>query len=182
MSKKISELEDVLAGLHTGDEQHPLLTEEHMLVKALPSTEKANDASNRPLASLLGTLAIGDEPRFYGPNAASDFLLQIPTKHGAEAAADDEKWNVSSSAASTLAPDLLALARTFPLANLADLREEVWPRLESLLLPEHVARGLVESYYTYAGWMFEVVPRAELSAGVFNKIYKCTSCLSAASL
>ncbi|KZV97528.1 hypothetical protein EXIGLDRAFT_730460 [Exidia glandulosa HHB12029] len=157
MSKKISELEDVLAGLHTGDDQHPLLTEEHMLVKALPSTEKANDASNRPLASLLGTLAIGDEPRFYGPNAASDFLLQIPTKHGAEAAVDgDEKWNVSSSAASTLAPDLLALARTFPLANLADLREEVWPRLEALLLPEHVARGLVESYYTYAGWMFEV--------------------------
>lgn len=165
MSKKISELEDVLAGLHTGDEPHPLLTDEHMLVKALPSTEKANDASNRPLAALLGTLAIGPEPRFYGPNAASDYLLHVNEP------AFSASWNVADPSACTLPIDLLALSRTFPLANLADLREEVWPRLGPILPAEPLARELLDSFYAYAGWLFEVVTREELDSSIVHKIY-----------
>ena len=74
MSKKIAELEDTLAELHGGvsSEPHPLLAQEYMLIKALPSSEKVNEATKRPLHYMLGTLAIGDSPHFYGPHAASD--------------------------------------------------------------------------------------------------------------
>jgi hypothetical protein len=78
MSNKIAELEETLAELqaNVSSEPHPLLSQEFMLIKALPSSEKVNESTKRPLHSMLGTLAIGDSPHFYGPHAASDVRVQ----------------------------------------------------------------------------------------------------------
>lgn len=163
MSKKISELEDVLAGL-SGD--HPLLSEEHRLIKALPASEKVNGSTMKPLLSLLGSLTIGDKPRFYGPHAASDYLLSQSDEQDADAELLALKTKTS-----TLPPELIVLARTFPLSNLSDLRDEVWGLLEALI-PSHAdAHAMADSFYSGAAWMLAVIPRAEFERDLFGKVY-----------
>ncbi|EJD36700.1 hypothetical protein AURDEDRAFT_117018 [Auricularia subglabra TFB-10046 SS5] len=163
MSKKISELEDVLAGLSS---DHPLLSEEHRLIKALPASEKVNGSTMKPLLSLLGSLTIGDKPRFYGPHAASDYLLSQTDEQDADA-----ELLALNTKTSTLPPELIVLARTFPLSNLSDLRDEVWGRLEALI-PSHAdAQAMADSFYNSAAWMLAVIPRAEFERDLFDKVY-----------
>ncbi|KAH7096553.1 hypothetical protein BKA62DRAFT_582294, partial [Auriculariales sp. MPI-PUGE-AT-0066] len=154
MSKKIAELEDTLSELQSNvsSEPHPLLTHEFMLIKALPSSEKVNEATKRPLHSMLGTLAIGDSPHFYGPHAASDFLLTLNDT-------EEETFERGS-----LSRELTALSRSFPLSNLVDLRDEIWPRLRQAMPSGSAARHCVDVYYANAAWLYDVIPKDELEA------------------
>jgi len=71
----------------------------------------------------------------------------------------------------TLPHELAALSRSFPLSNLADLKDEIWPRLRDAMPRSSVARHCIDIYYQNGSWLYDVIPRDELEDTVVSLVY-----------
>ncbi|KZV89930.1 hypothetical protein EXIGLDRAFT_838173 [Exidia glandulosa HHB12029] len=164
MGERIMELEDALAVLQAqiSDERHPLLSDEHMRVKALPSTQNVESAVNQafiPAGDALGTLTLGDRARFFGSNAAADYLLSEEINHEAPASS------------SSLPFDLLLLADAFPTTSVRERKEDVYRRLADWLPPPNEAWSLIDIFYTNAAWIFNPIPKDEFVETIARRVY-----------
>ncbi|KZT27790.1 hypothetical protein NEOLEDRAFT_1059869 [Neolentinus lepideus HHB14362 ss-1] len=190
LSLRVRELEDGLRVSHskTTSEQHPLLSDELLKIKAPLQREPSgqrNSATGGPgglngikeeeskpdVVDAIGSLSISDSGRtkYFGHTANSWYFLQNESPE--EDRADDRLVQLSN----ILPHEILSLTGSFPIIRMVNSDNSLpVDRLQSLsfyLPPYEVAVRLRDIYYHHAAWMYDPVPVDYFNEHVFFKIY-----------
>ncbi|KAI0044511.1 hypothetical protein FA95DRAFT_1522724, partial [Auriscalpium vulgare] len=184
LCNRVRELEDALRVSHTknSSEQHPLLTDELLRVKAPlqreapprnPTIINQQEEENNPdVVDSFGTLSItrNGHGKYYGQFANSWYFLQNED--------DEDKETVGPELRSILPPEILKFSAAFPLSPINEVSTDiVADRLRNLhwYLPSgERAAELRDTYYTYAAWMYDPIPVADFNETVFSTFFRST--------
>ncbi|EJD41871.1 hypothetical protein AURDEDRAFT_186302 [Auricularia subglabra TFB-10046 SS5] len=163
MGKRIAELEEALEKLqlHISNVPHPLLADDLRLIKAPPSTQSAMKALNEEteeVAKSLGTLTLGDRPRFFGPHAAVDYLLM------------DDSLDEIPATTEGLCVDV-QLLDMFPMPVSGMARSRILSGLVGCLPPAEQASYIIDRFYTQTSWFFVIISDGELRETIFSRVY-----------
>ncbi|TFK51693.1 hypothetical protein OE88DRAFT_1658274 [Heliocybe sulcata] len=187
---RVRELEDALRVSHlkTTSEQHPLLSDDLLKIKAPlqrePSGQRSNsggilsslngvkeeDEPKPDVVDAIGSLSISDSGRtkYFGHTANSWYFLQ---NESPEEDADDRLSQLSN----VLPAEILTLTGSFPIIRMVNTDNSLpFDRLQSLFLymPNYdIAARLRDIYYHHAAWMYDPVPMNYFNEHVFFKIY-----------
>ncbi|EJD54281.1 hypothetical protein AURDEDRAFT_179478 [Auricularia subglabra TFB-10046 SS5] len=155
MRKHIAELEAAIAALQ---QTSPSGLDERQLGWEDPSS---SDERPECLSGLFGTLTLGEKPHFFGPNAASDYLLF-------------RKAVFHDSAPTKSSPFSVEILRKGPCLLPADdprsKRKHYMEVLRSVLPPKPVAWKLTHVFLYNTAWMFGGA-RADDVALILNGLY-----------
>ncbi|EJD39543.1 hypothetical protein AURDEDRAFT_153771 [Auricularia subglabra TFB-10046 SS5] len=114
------------------------------------------------LASLMGTLTLGEQPQFFGRNAASDYLVFMKGVH------DTSISKVSS--VSRLSADIMSRCPLWP-----GTRQRQFLSMLSALPPKNLVYTAVDVYYDNIEWMFgSLMSREELQRDILDVLYADT--------
>ncbi|THU88687.1 hypothetical protein K435DRAFT_761640 [Dendrothele bispora CBS 962.96] len=179
LANRVRELEDALRTDHTQltNEQHPLLSDELLKIKAPlqrdihslrpnPDSQK-EDEHNPDVVDAFGSLSISlsGKTKFYGQIANSWYFLQN------EAGDDDETTNHLSNLQSILHPQVLHGAAALPISptvqsDPVSLQTLFW------YLPDAARAAELQSiYYRHAAWMYNPVSQDIFEYEVYSQFY-----------
>ncbi|PCH44398.1 hypothetical protein WOLCODRAFT_76356 [Wolfiporia cocos MD-104 SS10] len=185
LSTRIRDLEDGLrqSHAHQSVEQHPLLTEDLLLIKApiqreglaqlnVSTNNNSHDDSSEVVDS-FGSLAISDTGRtsYFGQATSSWVRLSRSSQ-------DDDRDHRRASLRQLLPPEILALSGVFPVApHIPHTDESESDRLERLrtlfwyLPPADEAAELRQIYFQHAAWMYNPLSRSMFDEQAYNVFY-----------
>lgn len=174
MSERIRQLENAISSSTQGQEPHPLLREDLLLIKVpiefrnesspkLPSAESQRDKDAFPtLLDAFGTLKIGVDghSRFFGQTARTEHFVK-----------DETDLPEVPEVQNLLPSDILHLCQAFPFGSCT---QEV--QLLQLILDfvpsKNEAKTLVDLYFTHSAWMYEPCPRPQFEEEIFKHVYE----------
>uniref|UniRef100_A0A0W0FX10 Zn(2)-C6 fungal-type domain-containing protein n=1 Tax=Moniliophthora roreri TaxID=221103 RepID=A0A0W0FX10_MONRR len=180
LANRVRELEDALRVDHAQitNEQHPLLSEDLLKIKAPLQREvpalrngavKQEEESNPDVVDAFGSLSISmsGKTKYFGHIANSWLFLQN------ESGEDDEQDNHLAALQAVLPPEILKRASALPMSTTIPTGAET-TSLQALhwYLPSaERAAELRAIYYRYAAWMYNPVSQEVFDFEIFNHFY-----------
>ncbi|EKM81959.1 hypothetical protein AGABI1DRAFT_112143 [Agaricus bisporus var. burnettii JB137-S8] len=176
LANRVRDLEDGLRSSHSqlSNDTHPLLSEDLLKIKAPLQREPASlrnsatltskeDEHNPDVVDAFGSLAINlsGKSRYYGHIANSVYFLQNEEE-------EEEQDEITASLQSVLPSEILKMAATMPISNIAlgdatSLQNLLW------YLPEmSTAHELRTIYYTHAAWMYNPISIDDFDTQVYS--------------
>lgn len=188
LANRVRELEDALRSAHSqlSNEQHPLLTDELLRIKA-PLQREASAMRNNAANSLKEeehnpdvvdafgslSLSVSGRAKYYGQIANSWYFLQNET--GEDEQMDDRLLSLHT----VLPQKILAQAAAFPISPLIHSSPEAETvTLQNLYwyLPSaDRAAELRSIYYRHAAWMYNPISEESFDHEIFNPFYYPTA-------
>ncbi|KAJ7623437.1 fungal-specific transcription factor domain-containing protein [Roridomyces roridus] len=184
LANRVRELEDALRSSHAhlSNEQHPLLSEELLRIKAplqreMPTTRNQQpghyikeEEHNPDVVDAFGSLSISlsGGAKYFGTTANSWYFLQNETAEGEEPE-DDHLLSLQS----VLPAHILTRAAAFPISPVTPPAHE-GESLRSLfwyLPPGAKAAALRDIYFTHAAWMYAPISPESFEAEVYTQFY-----------
>ncbi|KAG6841089.1 hypothetical protein C0991_001997 [Blastosporella zonata] len=184
LATRVRQLEDALRTSHShlSIEQHPLLTEDLLRIKAPLQREPAlnrnstaptvkEEEQNADVVDAFGTLSISISGRtkYFGTTANSWYFLQN------EQSEDDEQQGDQLAGLRTVLPlDILKRATAFPISTTTQSPESERAGLQDLfwyLPPADKALELRQLYYSHAAWMYNPVSQEAFDSQVYPQFY-----------
>ncbi|KAJ7173815.1 fungal-specific transcription factor domain-containing protein [Mycena filopes] len=184
LANRVRELEDALRSSHShlSNEQHPLLSEELLRIKAPlqrevpafrnqpPGNAIKEEEHNPDVVDAFGSLSISlsGGAKYFGTTANSWYFLQNETAEEEEPE-DDHLTSLQS----VLPAHILTRAAAFPISPVAPPTHES----ESLrglfwyLPPGARAATLRDIYFTHAAWMYAPISPESFEAEVYSQLY-----------
>ncbi|KAJ7132076.1 fungal-specific transcription factor domain-containing protein [Mycena epipterygia] len=184
LANRVRELEDALRSSHShlSNEQHPLLSEELLRIKA-PLQREVPAFRNQPaggptikeeehnpdVVDAFGSLSISlsGGAKYFGTTANSWYFLQNETAE--EEPEDDHLTSLQS----VLPAHILTRAAAFPISPVTPPAHE-GESLRSLfwyLPPGAKAAALRDIYFTHAAWMYAPISPESFEAEVYSQFY-----------
>ncbi|KIY52929.1 hypothetical protein FISHEDRAFT_69385 [Fistulina hepatica ATCC 64428] len=184
LANRVRQLEDALRTSHArySTEQHPLLAEELLKIKAplqreapavrnQPNQLKADDEHNPDVVDAFGSLSISlsGRTKYFGQTANSWYFLQN------ESVPDDEPESDPLVELQSLLPrNILARAASIPISDVPSTVEGRPVQLSELMwyLPDqHRTTELRNIYFLQAAWMYNPISEASFNADIFGHLY-----------
>ncbi|KAJ6485924.1 fungal-specific transcription factor domain-containing protein [Mycena sanguinolenta] len=184
LANRVRELEDALRSSHQhlSNEQHPLLSEELLRIKAplqreVPSFRNQTqglaikeEEHNPDVVDAFGSLSItlSGSAKYFGTTANSWYFLQNET-----AEEDEPEDDLLTRLQNVLPAHILTRAAAFPISPVTPPAHE-GESLRSLFwyLPPGVkAAALRDIYFTHAAWMYAPISPESFEAEVYSQFY-----------
>ncbi|GLB43439.1 putative fungal specific transcription factor [Lyophyllum shimeji] len=183
LATRVRQLEDALrtAHAHLSSEQHPLLAEELLRIKAPLQREPApnrnphanpvkEEEQNPDIVDAFGSLAISMSGRakYYGHTANSWYFLQN------ELPEDSDQEDQLARLRTVLPPDILKRASALPITATNNSSESERAGLHDLfwyLPPADKALELRSIYYSHAAWMYNPVSQESFDIQIYSQFY-----------
>ncbi|KAG6844556.1 hypothetical protein H0H87_005976 [Tephrocybe sp. NHM501043] len=183
LATRVRQLEDALRTSHShlSSEQHPLLSEELLRIKAPLQREPATNRNsiaptvkeeeqNADVVDAFGTLSISISGRtkYFGSTANSWYFLQN------EQPEDGEHGDQLAGLRTVLPLDILKRASAFPISTTTQSPESERAGLQDLfwyLPPADKALELRQIYYSHAAWMYNPVSQEAFDSQVYPQFY-----------
>ncbi|KAF9523061.1 fungal-specific transcription factor domain-containing protein [Crepidotus variabilis] len=183
LATRVRELEDALRSSHSqlSTDQHPLLTEELLKIKAplqrdVAHTKTVNsdavkeEENNPDVVDAFGSLSIGlsGKTKYYGQTANSVYFLENELPEEGPYAHDNHLLSLQN----VLPPDILARAASFSVSELPSGNDPA--NIEKLgwyLPPVDVALQLRSIYFTHAAWMYNPVNSEWFESEIWPAFY-----------
>ncbi|CCM00385.1 uncharacterized protein FIBRA_02415 [Fibroporia radiculosa] len=185
LSSRIRDLEEGLRSSHSAHsvDQHPLLAEDLLLIKApiqregvaqIAAANAAAQEDGTDMVDSFGSLAISDTGRtsYFGQATSSWYFLTN------ESSREEDRDNRRATLRQLLPPEILALSGVFPVApHIQPTLESESDRLERLrtlfwyLPPADEAAELRQIYYQHASWMYSPMSLETFNEQIFYVFY-----------
>ncbi|KAJ7695118.1 fungal-specific transcription factor domain-containing protein [Mycena rosella] len=183
LANRVRELEDALRSSHShlSNEQHPLLSEELLRIKAplqreVPAFRNQSQGAlvkeeehNPDVVDAFGSLSISlsGGAKYFGTTANSWYFLQNET-----AEEDEPEDDHLASLQSVLPAHILARAAAFPISPVAPPTENESLRSLFWYLPAGAkAAALRDIYFTHAAWMYAPISPESFETEVYAQFY-----------
>ncbi|KAJ7746905.1 fungal-specific transcription factor domain-containing protein [Mycena maculata] len=183
LANRVRELEDALRSSHShlSNEQHPLLSEELLRIKAplqrevpafrnqQPGSSIKEEEHNPDVVDAFGSLSISlsGGAKYFGTTANSWYFLQNETAEGEEPE-DDHLTSLQS----VLPLHILTRAAAFPISPVVPPHEGESLRAFFWYLPPGAkAAALRDIYFTHAAWMYAPISPESFEAEVYSQFY-----------
>ncbi|KAF8074759.1 fungal-specific transcription factor domain-containing protein [Lyophyllum atratum] len=183
LATRVRQLEDGLrtAHSHLSSEQHPLLAEELLRIKAPLQREAAplrtpnanpvkEEEQNPDVVDAFGSLSISISGRanYFGHVATSWYFLQN------ELPEDGDQGDQLATLRTVLPSDILKRASAFPISATNQSSESERVGLQDLfwyLPPADKALELRSIYYSHAAWMYNPISQESFDSQVYTQFY-----------
>ncbi|KAF9478287.1 hypothetical protein BDN70DRAFT_880165 [Pholiota conissans] len=180
LANRVRELEDALRASHQhlSSEQHPLLSDDLLKIKAplqrdvnnnKPNTSVVvkEEETNPDVVDAFGTLSIAmsGKTKYFGHTANSWYFLQN------ELPEEDEPDDHLAALQNVLPPEILSRAASFPIAPFSLSGNVGLQTLYWYLPPAELALELRSIYFTHAAWMYNPISVDSFDSEVYSSFY-----------